>query len=53
MKNVKTFPPTPLNKQADYVDAILKAVIKDAESRGINKIAIMPAESDQIQDGER
>ena len=44
MKNVKTFPPTPLNNQADYVDAILKAVIKDAENRGINKIAIMPAD---------
>ena len=43
-KNVKTFPPTPLNSQADYVDAILKAVIKDAENRGINKIAIMPAD---------
>jgi hypothetical protein len=44
MKNIKTFPPTPLNSQADYVDAILKAVIKDAENRGINKIAIMPAD---------
>ena len=44
MKPVKTFPPTPLNNQADYVDAILKAVIKDAENRGINKIAIMPAD---------
>ena len=44
MKNVKTFPPTPLNSQADYVDAIIKAVIKDAENRGINKIAIMPAD---------
>jgi len=44
MKNVNTFPPTPLNNQADYVDAILKAVIKDAENRGINKIAIMPAD---------
>ena len=43
MKPVKTFPPTPLNNQADYVDAILKAVIKDAENRGINKITIMPA----------
>ena len=44
MKNIKTFPPTPLNSQADYVDAIIKAVIKDAENRGINKIAIMPAD---------
>jgi hypothetical protein len=43
MKNIKTFPPTPLNSQADYVDAIIKAVIKDAENRGINKITIMPA----------
>jgi len=44
MKNLKTFAPTPLNKQGDYVDAIIKAVIKDAENRGINKIAIMPAD---------
>jgi hypothetical protein len=43
MKNVKTFPPTPLNNQADYVDAIIKAVIKDAENRGINRVTIMPA----------
>ncbi len=44
MKQVQTFPPTPLNNQADYVDAILKSVIKDAESRDINKVAIMPAD---------
>ena len=44
MKKIKTFAPTPLNSQADYVDALLKAVIKDAENRGINKIAIMPAD---------
>ena len=44
MKEVTTFAPTPLNKQTDYVDAILKAVIKDAENRNINKITIMPAD---------
>ena len=44
MKNLRTFAPTPLNKQGDYVDAIIKAVIKDAENRGINKITIMPAD---------
>ncbi len=43
-KDVTTFPPIPFNKQADYVDLILKATIKDAENRNINKIAIMPAE---------
>ena len=32
------------NKQTDYVDAIIKAVIKDAENRDINKITIMPAD---------
>ena len=41
---VETFPPIPFNNQADYVDLILKATIKDAENRGINKIAIMPAD---------
>jgi hypothetical protein len=44
MKNLRTFAPTPLNKQGDYVDAIIKAVIKDAENRGINRITIMPAD---------
>ena len=44
VKDVTTFPPIPFNKQADYVDLILKATIKDAENRNINKIAIMPAE---------
>ena len=39
-KDVTTFPPIPFNKQADYVDLILKATIKDAENRNINKIAI-------------
>jgi len=41
---IETFPPIPFNNQADYVDLILKATIKDAENRGINKIAIMPAD---------
>ena len=44
MKDLETFPPIPFNKQPDYVDLILKATIKDAENRGINKIAIMPAD---------
>jgi hypothetical protein len=44
MKPIKTFAPTPLNKQTDYVDAIVKAVVKDAENRDINKITIMPAD---------
>ena len=43
-RNIETFPPIPFNNQADYVDLILKATIKDAENRGINKIAIMPAD---------
>jgi len=43
-KEITTFPPIPFNKQADYVDLILKATIKDAENRSINKIAIMPSE---------
>ena len=43
-KDLETFPPIPFNKQADYVDLILKATIKDAEARGINKVAIMPAD---------
>jgi|9_EtaG_2_1085328.scaffolds.fasta_scaffold02147_2 hypothetical protein len=41
---IETFPPIPFNNQADYVDLILKATIKDAENRGVNKIAIMPAD---------
>ena len=44
MKDIETFPPTPFNKQGDYVDLIIKATIKDAENRGINKIAIIPAD---------
>jgi len=44
MKDLETFPPIPFNKQPDYVDLIIKATIKDAEARGINKVAIMPAD---------
>ena len=43
-KDLELFPPVPFNKQPDYVDLLLKATIKDAQSKGINKVAIMPAE---------
>ena len=43
-KDLELFPPVPFNKQPDYVDLLLKATIKDAQSKGVNKVAIMPAE---------
>jgi len=43
-KNLELFPPVPFNKQPDYVDLLVKATIKDAQSKGIDKVAIMPAE---------
>ena len=43
-KELELFPPIPFNKQPDYVDLLVKATIKDAQSKGINKVAIMPAE---------
>ena len=43
-KDLELFPPVPFNKQPDYVDLLLKATIKDAQSKGIDKVAIMPAE---------
>ena len=43
-KELQLFPPVPFNKQPDYVDLLVKATIKDAQSKGINKVAIMPAE---------
>jgi len=43
-KDLELFPPVPFNKQPDYVDLLVKATIKDAQSKGINKVAIMPAE---------
>jgi len=44
VRNVKTFPPIPFNKQADYVDLLLKSTIQAAKQKGINKVAIMPAD---------
>ena len=43
-KDLELFPPIPFNKQPDYVDLLVKATIKDAQTKGINKVAIMPAE---------
>ena len=43
-KELTLFPPIPFNKQPDYVDLLLKATIKDAQSKGINKVAIFPAD---------
>jgi hypothetical protein len=43
-KDLELFPPIPFNKQPDYVDLLIKATIKDAQTKGINKVAIMPAE---------
>jgi hypothetical protein len=43
-KKLELFPPVPFNKQADYVDLLLKATIKDAQSRGIQKVAIYPSD---------
>ena len=42
-KDLTLFPPIPFNKQPDYVDLLIKATIKDAQSKGINKVAIYPA----------
>jgi hypothetical protein len=44
MKDLETFPPIPFNKQADYVDLLIKATIKASKEKGINKVAIMPAD---------
>ena len=41
-KKLELFPPVPFNKQPDYVDLLLKATIKDAQSKGIIKVAIYP-----------
>jgi hypothetical protein len=43
-KALELFPPIPFNKQPDYVDLLIKATIKDAQSKGINKVAIYPAD---------
>jgi len=44
MKDVQSFPPIPFNKQADYVDLLIKSTIKAAKQKGIDKVAIMPAD---------
>ena len=42
--DIQLFPPVPFKKTADYVDLIIKATIKDAQSRGINKVGIFTGE---------
>jgi len=44
LKKVQSFPPIPFNKQADYVDLLIKSTIKAAKQKGIDKVAIMPAD---------
>ena len=51
MKELEIFPAIPFNKQADYVDLLVKSTIKDAESKGIQKVAIMPAEKVNVRWG--
>jgi hypothetical protein len=43
-KELRTFPPVPFSRPGDYIDLLLKATIKDAQNKGIKKIAIMPAD---------
>ena len=42
--DIQLFPPIPFTKTADYVDLIIKATIKDAQSRGINRVGIFTGE---------
>ena len=42
--DIELFPPVPFTKTADYVDLIIKATIKDAQARGINKVGIFTGE---------
>ena len=42
--DIQLFPPVPFTKTADYVDLIIKATIKDAQSRGINRVGIYTGE---------
>ena len=51
MKNVKTFPPTPLNSQADYVDAILKQLLKMQRIEVLIKLLLCLQMSDQTRWG--
>ena len=41
---VETFGQIPFGKGPDWIDLMLKATIQDAQSRGINKVAIMPSD---------
>ena len=41
---VETYGQIPFGKGPDWVDLMLKATIQDAQSRGINKVAIMPSD---------
>jgi hypothetical protein len=44
LKKINLFPMVPFQKQKDYVDLILKATIKDAQARNINKVGIFSGE---------
>jgi DNA-binding MarR family transcriptional regulator len=44
LENLKLFPPVPFKKAPDYVDLIIKATIKDAQSKGINNIGLFTGE---------
>jgi len=44
MKTLESFPPIPFNKQADYVDLLIKSTIKAAKQKDIDRVAIMPAD---------
>jgi len=43
-RKVQSFGQIPFGKGPDWIDLMLKATIQDAQSRGINKVAIMPAD---------
>ena len=43
-RDVQSFGQIPFGKGPDWIDLMLKSTIQDAQSRGINKVAIMPAE---------
>ena len=43
-RDVQSFGQIPFGKGPDWIDLMLKATIQDAQSRGIKKVAIMPAE---------
>ncbi len=41
---VESYGQIPFSKGPDWIDLMLKATIQDAQSRGINKVAIMPSD---------